>query len=131
MANRKTAKREVQKWKKKLRSWGMAEDELALCIKQIERRQREKNRGEIGKEEPLCTRAEYLRLAKNHTGDREAAIFKLGDDYEEPDDKGYHPSRHDPLLHGPARVTGIAAKVVQRSKTITKSQYDALEMGRD
>jgi len=44
--------------------------------------------------------------------------------YDTPDDSGYEPELGDPLLRGPGRVDGIAAKVVRRDHTITKFQYD-------
>ena len=44
---------------------------------------------------------------------------------QDPDDSRHQPSVADPLLRGPARVTGITAKVVRRRDTITRFQYDA------
>lgn len=41
------------------------------------------------------------------------------------DDTGFQPVAGDPLLHGPARVSGITAKVVRRRNTITRFQYNA------
>lgn len=41
-----------------------------------------------------------------------------------PDDTGYEPTAGDPLLRGPARVTGVTAKVVRRGSTITRYQFD-------
>lgn len=43
-----------------------------------------------------------------------------------PDDTGFKPPKVDPLLHGQARASGIAAKVVKRGNTITRFQYQAL-----
>lgn len=41
------------------------------------------------------------------------------------DDSGFKPVAGDPLLRGPARVSGITAKVVRRRNTITQFQYNA------
>lgn len=45
-----------------------------------------------------------------------------------PDDRGFKPTAPDPLLTGPGRATGIAAKAVRRrSKAVTRYEYDQLE----
>lgn len=41
------------------------------------------------------------------------------------DDTGFKPATADPLLHGSARASGIAAKVVRRRDTLTRFQYNA------
>lgn len=51
-------------------------------------------------------------------------ILAHTDDSLWPDDTRYRPKRHDPLLHGPARPTGIAAKVSKRRHTITEYQHE-------
>lgn len=40
------------------------------------------------------------------------------------DDKGYRPTRRDPLLHGPARATGATARAVRRRSTYAQWQLE-------
>jgi hypothetical protein len=40
------------------------------------------------------------------------------------DDRGYRPSRVDPLLTGPARATGATAQAVRRANATTKYEHD-------
>ena len=126
MANAKTRSTERTRFKKKLRSWGMHEAEIRLCVSQVRERQMLKLNGKLPIDAPLCTRAEYIRLLKKNlpAGDYDRAHFKIGDDYVASDDKGYKPPKQDALLHGVGRAVGAAAKVVKRGKTITKFEYD-------
>jgi hypothetical protein len=125
MSNKNTRAKERQRWRKRLRAWGMAEDEIELCMAQVRTNLRAKANGTLPIDAPLCTRAEYIHLLKKHSnpGD-DKPHFHFGDDYEEPDDKGYAPKRIDPLLKGVARATGATAKVVKKGKTMTKFEYD-------
>lgn len=45
------------------------------------------------------------------------------------DDSRYRPQPPDSLLTGAARVTGVTARVVQRSRTITRFQWQAMQNG--
>lgn len=51
-------------------------------------------------------------------------ILANTDDSLWPDDTGYEPTQGDPLLRGPGRPSGMAAKVVKRPNTITDWQYE-------
>lgn len=121
------AKTERQKWKKRLRAWGMDEAEVALCIEQVRSRQVAKAAGKLPPDAPLCTRAEYVRLLRRQPGVRQsnATVLQIGDDFVTPDDKGYKPTAHDPLLSGVGRATGATARAVKAGKTITKHQHGA------
>lgn len=112
-----------QQFRKKLEKWGMDPKEIDLCVQQVKFRQRLKNSGVLEKDAPLCTRAEYVRYLRKQSG-ANGAVLHFGEDYESPSDSGYKPSTRDPLLHGPGRVSGLAAKVVSNGKTITKWQYN-------
>lgn len=119
---------ERRKIRKKLREWGMPEDEIELCIAQVRERQTMKRYGDIPIDAPLCTRASYVRLLRQRVGsDHNAAVLHLGDDYEPESDKGFKPTKVDSVLTGVARATGQTAKAVKRRKTITKFQYDNQE----
>lgn len=124
MSNNWQAKR--REWRKRLRSWGMADDEIELCIQQVAQRQKMKAAGVLPIDAPLCTRAEYVRLLRKQPGVREkgSTVLRLGDDYQAPNDKGYQPTRHDSVLTGVGRATGATAKAVKRGKTITKYEHD-------
>lgn len=127
MSNNMTRKTERQRIKKKLRAWGMDEKEIKLCLLQVSIRQIEKLNGQIPKDAPLCTRAEYVRLLKKQLGpnDKQAPQLHLGEYYvAELDDKGYAPTKVDSLLTGMGRAMGQTAKVIKRGKTITKYQHD-------
>lgn len=50
----------------------------------------------------------------------EAARQLRYDRIKQPDDKGYKPTRVDPLLKGTARATGDTAKAVRSKKAIVK-----------
>ena len=115
-----------QEWRKRLRSWGMDEAEIELCIQQVAQRQKMKAAGVLAIDAPLCTRAEYVRLLRRQPGVREkgSTVLRLGEDYVTPDDKGYVPARPDSVLTGVARATGATAKAVKRGKTLTKYEHD-------
>lgn len=98
-------KKRRQKLRAKLRAEGASE---ALIEKIIERRRFDDLVARVGLE-----RARELLNAQAHRQD--------------PDDPGYQPRVADPLLTGPARVTGITAKVVRRRDTITRFQYNAVK----
>ena len=75
-------------------------------------------------------REDDLARCHGYTPDRvltREEILANTDDSLWPDDRGYRPSRRDPLLHGAARATGTAAKVVRRRYTITRYQYERME----
>lgn len=72
-------------------------------------------------------RARRQRLAPEPTREE---ILANTDDSLWPDDSGFKPSAPDPLLHGAARVNGVAAKVVRRRHTVTEYQHDRLQDGR-
>lgn len=44
-----------------------------------------------------------------------------------PDDSRYRPAPPDPLTTGAARVTGVAATVVKRGTTITRTEHERME----
>lgn len=48
-----------QKMRKQMRRWGMHEDEIALCMVEVKQRQKMKERGDIPRDAPLCTRPAY------------------------------------------------------------------------
>ncbi len=62
-----------------------------------------------------------VRDVENHMRRLEA---RTDDAYVTPDDRGYRPSRVDPVLSGAARATGETAKAVRRGKTITAWQHE-------
>jgi hypothetical protein len=82
--------------RKKMRKQGYSEEQIADVI---ERMHFEQDCARLGVEE-----ARALRYARIH----------------EPDQKGYKPTRHDPLLHGPGRAMGDTAKAVRSKKAIVK-----------
>lgn len=59
MANRMTRQKVRKKLHKMMVEWGMHEDEIALCMVEIKKRQAMKNRGELSLEAPLCTRPAF------------------------------------------------------------------------
>lgn len=126
MGNKKTDSANRSEMRRRLRRWGMSEEDVKACVEQVKERQRLKNQGVIPLDAPLCTLAvyrDYLRkqLRPNDTA---AAILKLGDDYVPPSDSGYKPDYVDPVLRGTARAVGKTAKAVKKGKTFTKHQYD-------
>jgi hypothetical protein len=125
MGSKKNDRVHRNEFRRKLRSWGMPEEEIELCVQQMAERKRLKNIGKLPLDAPICTRAEYVRMLKKKGVSKSGTpVLRLGDDYEAPDDKDFKPSRVDSLLSGTARVTGMTAKVVKRKKTVTKYQYD-------
>jgi hypothetical protein len=112
------------RFRKKLESWGMPEEEIQICVDQYRERQRMKRNGTLAKDAPMCTRAEYVRYLKKQPNHSNASVLRLGEDYQPPSDKGYKPVKVDSLLNGTARATGNTAKAVKKGKTITKYQYD-------
>ena len=125
MGSSKTDQSTRQGIRKKLRKWGMAEDEIDKCMIQVRQRQIAKRRREIPLDAPLCTRAEYKRLLLLHKPkeDQSAGILKLGEGYQPLDDKGYKPTYVDPVLTGAARATGKTAKAVKKKTSFVK-EYD-------
>lgn len=132
MGNRKSDATARQKFRKKLRSWGMDEEEIRLCVEQFSANQAAKNQRRLPPDAPMCTRAEYVRLLKKQANEHmgrwskaNAAVFKLGEDYDpRMDDSGYKPGSVDSVFVGPARATGQAAQSIKRGKALTKYQYD-------
>lgn len=126
MAKGNTRQRTRQMIRKKLKKWGMPEEDIDRCIKQVAQRQREKELGILPRDAPLCTLGVYVQYLRKqpHATKSEAAVLKLGEDYESPDDKGFKPTKVDAVLNGVARATGQTAKAVKRRKTITKHEHD-------
>lgn len=91
------------KLKKRLRAEGYSEE---LIEQIIARRRHEDLVARLGEDQARTVRRVHAK--------------------REPDDAGYESSVGDPLLRGPARATGMAAKVVRRRDTITKWQYDRI-----
>lgn len=129
MTKRSNQSKARQQFRKKLQRWGMDPEEIRLCVAQMRERQIAKEQGWLDIDAPLCTRAEYVYLLKKNlpTGNNNAAVLKLGDDYVHEDGSKFRPGWEDPLLKGVARATGHTAKAVKRGKTITKYQYDQEE----
>lgn len=121
--NYSTARR---KMRKQLESWGMPQEDIDRCIRQVKERQNAKYNGTLEIDAPLCTMAVYVQYLKKQLGSdkKGTAVLRLGDDYVAPNDKGLKPTYVDPVLRGVARATGETAKAVKRKKTITKYQYD-------
>lgn len=124
MSNPATRRVARKRFRRSLESWGMDPEEIELCVEQYKQRQLAKARGELSIKAPLCTRAEYVRLLKKTQTATDAAVFRLGEDYEPPDDKGYKPPKIDSVLTGVGRATGETARAIKRGKTITKYDYD-------
>lgn len=126
MGSQKNDGTQRQRIRKKLVNWGMDKNEIDKCIEQIAQRQRDKRRGKLPIDAPLCTRAEYARFLRLNKpiNDHSAAILHLGEDYQAPSDAGYKPTKVDSVLTGVARATGVTAKVIKKRKTVTKYQYD-------
>lgn len=126
MGSAKTDNVARNKLRRKLRKWGMAEEEIRLCVEQVKERQFLKLAGKLAKDAPLCTRAEYVRLMRRNApkGDTSAPHLHFGDDLEEVDDSKHKPAWVDPVLRGTARAVGETAAAIKRRKTMTKFEYD-------
>lgn len=101
---REKDKKKRAKLRKRLRADGVDEQEIERIIDQ----QRAEDRALRHGWDPGPTRDEILANT---------------DDSLWPDDTGYKPPTPDPLLHGAARVNGVAGKVVRRANTITEYQH--------
>ncbi len=118
----------IRRFKRKLEQWGMPADEVELCAAQARERIAAKRVGRLDIDAPICIRASYVRLLRRQPSvyERGAAVLRLGDDYETPDDAGFKPTPVDTVLTGVARATGATARSVKRRKALTKYEHDAL-----
>lgn len=76
--------------------------------------------------ERIIAEERHKDLVARH-GENGARAARRKNARRDPDDAGYEPTVGDPLLRGPARVTGITAKVVRKKETITEHQYDRIK----
>lgn len=111
-----------------------ADGTLMRTLKARDQKRRKKLRAKLRAEgaseqliEKIIEQERYAQLVKRH-GAEEARRIIIDQTSKEPNDSGYRPSAGDPLLRGPARVNGLAAKVVRRRNTITRFQYDGLAL---
>lgn len=70
-----------------------------------------------------------VRLARlaDQEADLNAKLRHPQPQWVSPDDRGYQPSRVDPVLVGPARATAQAAACATRRRAMTKAQYERWE----
>ncbi len=127
MATGKTDRVARSKMRTKLRKWGMDDDTIKICMAEVARRQAAKDRGELGRDAPLCLNPVYLDMKKEW--ELKAQPPKKQKVVEEPkkDDKSYKPRYYDPLLIGAARATGKTATAVGRKNTYTAYDYNRKE----
>ena len=121
MTQAQTIRQARTKLRSKMRKWGMNEDQIKICMVEVMQRQQAKLKGTLPEDAPLCTHPTFLDYQKA----QEAKHLKKPEPkLESPDDSKYKPRRYDPLLTGPARVTGKTATAVRRKNTYTDYDYD-------
>lgn len=103
MGNKKTDHRQRQKHRDKLRQKGVPEPEIRVILIAMADEQRRKRHG-------LGRHWDY------EPPDPPAPLVDV-------DDTGYRPAAPDKLLTGAARVTGLTAKAVRRTKAMTLHEH--------
>lgn len=104
--NAKTHHKRRQRLRQRLRAEGVSEAEIATIL---ERKRREQ----------LATRE--TDPLKRHRLIHAEEIARA-EAYTSPDDRGFRPTRIDPLLRGTARAVGATARAVRRGTTYTDDE---------